>query len=235
MQSNNDKLFRLVLIRHEQSYYSDKGHDLAPDGVERAIKIGVDLKKRRIIDPEQEVCLFHSPKPRARGTLDFIVQGAGLTGVYTEAKDLRCSDYADLDAFLSREKELALTPEDVAREHYENHELYEDSPHIVESHTKRRSRFYRFLSELVLRYMLADASAKQVIAVSHFEIIMHIIHDVFDIKSFSSYMAPMLGEYIVIDFLPDNDSGSIQLILYFRDRIGNVKYDFVTRSIVDVI
>lgn len=105
-----------MLIRHEAPYYKDIGHDLTPEGVERAIHLGEDLVEQGIIDAKSRVDLLHSPKARARGTLEFIVKGAGLpSDEYFEVQEIRSSDYADLQTFLTREKDLGLTLDDVAR------------------------------------------------------------------------------------------------------------------------
>lgn len=232
MKNQNDKLFRLVLMRHEQPYYKDVGHDLTLDGVERSKSIGKSLKEEGVIDVTREVHLFHSPKPRAKGTLEFVVEGGALLGNYTEIADINSSEFADIETFLQREKELGLSLEDVAREHYENKGLYEESPHIVEPHTKRRARFYKFLSELIYRYIVAESSIKQIVAVSHFEIIMHIVDDVFDIKTFPTYMAPALGEYVVMDFFLSNKSGCVDMELYFRDRKEQVMYNPILRKLI---
>ncbi|QQS61460.1 MAG: phosphoglycerate mutase family protein [Candidatus Moraniibacteriota bacterium] len=204
---------------------------MTPEGVERAIHLGEDLVEQGIIDAKSRVDLLHSPKARARGTLEFIVKGAGLpSDEYFEVQEIRSSDYADLQTFLTREKDLGLTLDDVAREHYENRELYHKSSHIVETHANRRLRFYKFISDLVLRRITAGESFRQVLAVSHFEIMMHIIDDIFGIKTFSSYMAPALGEYIILDFYLTDESGVINMDIYFRDRNKQIRYDFISRD-----
>ncbi|MDB9944421.1 histidine phosphatase family protein [bacterium] len=231
-RNSTDKILRLVFVRHEQPYYKDVGHDLTPQGVQGARQIGEKLINEKFIDKTKEVLLLHSPKPRAKGTLEYLVEGAGISGSFTEVADIRSSDFADLEAFLKREKDLALTLDDVAREHYENDDLYKNSPHIVETHYSRQKRLYSFLSQLIREHVESGHNDKQIIAVSHFEIIMHIIDDVFDIRSFSTYMAPALGEFVVIDVNHTNDPGVFQLCVSFRDRKECKLFNLQSQSII---
>jgi len=86
-------LFKVTLMRHEKPFYKDEGHDLTPEGVEGAINTGKRLRDEGVISEDDEIILVHSPKPRAKGTLDFVVKGADLDGESAiEINQLRDSD-----------------------------------------------------------------------------------------------------------------------------------------------
>lgn len=100
--------FNLVFIRHEKPFYKDEGHDLTPEGVDKSIKLGSFLIETGVIDKSSKILLLHSPKPKAKGTLEFIKLGAELDLPMEEVSELRSSDFTNLNAFLSRKKDLKL-------------------------------------------------------------------------------------------------------------------------------
>jgi broad specificity phosphatase PhoE len=211
-------LFKLIFIRHEKPYYKDDGHDLTPEGIERSIALGKKLVEEKIINPEEKILLLHSPKPRARGTLEFFMQGANITGPLESVEDLRSSDFKNLDDFLARKNDLGFSSEELAKEHFTNEEYFNNSPHIIETN----DRLYKFLRDLIQRSKSEQDFPKQVIAVSHFEIIMHLIDDVFGIETFETYLTPRLGEYLIIDFLRNEIQNSYTLEVFFREKTGNL-------------
>src|ERR1700733_2010031 len=91
-------LFKVTLMRHEKPFYKDEGHDLTPEGVERARATGKRFKEEGVIGEDDEMHLLHSPVARAKGTLDFVAEGAGLSKLPTHSIDqLRKSDFIDMD------------------------------------------------------------------------------------------------------------------------------------------
>lgn len=212
-------LFKLIFIRHEKPYYKDEGHDLTLEGVERSIILGRKLVEEKVIDDSESILLLHSPKPRAKGTLEFIMQGANIDGRLESIEDLRSSDFKNLEAFLARKNDLGFSREELAKEHFTNQEYFNNSPHIIETNDSKRARLYKFLKYLIYRSKTEVDFPKQVIAVSHFEIIMHLIDDVFGIESFDTYLTPALGEYVEINFQSSEGLDSFELLVSFRKQV----------------
>jgi broad specificity phosphatase PhoE len=214
--------FKLIFIRHEKPFYKDEGHDLTPEGVDRAIVLGKKLVEDKLINPKEKILLLHSPKPRAKGTLEFIMQGANINGTMESVENLRSSDFKNLDDFLTRKKDFGFSSEELAKEHFTNQEYFNNSPHIIETNDSKRARLYKFLKDLIQRSKSEPDFPKQVIAVSHFEIIMHLIDDVFGIESFDTYLTPRLGECVEIKVMPSEELNGFELFVSFREQVKTI-------------
>lgn len=229
----DEHFFKLIFIRHEKPYYKDVGHDLTPEGVVNAKKIGKKLIDENIIDKNKSLYLFHSPLARARGTLEFISEEAGLQSPFREVEEIRSSDFKDLEYFLQREKDLGFTLEDMAREHYLNEDFYNSSPHIIETNDNKRKRLYYFLESIIVDFIDKKTdSSPQIIAVSHFEVIMHLIQDVFGIENFDTYMTPALGEILILYAKPTDDLSKIEFNVHFRNKNNTVIFDRKNKIII---
>ncbi len=223
--------FKLVFIRHEKPFYKDEGHDLTPEGVEKSIKLGSFLVETGVIDKSNKILLLHSPKPRAKGTLEFIKIGAKLDFPMEEVSELRSSDFKDLDAFLSRKKDLGFSTEQLAKEHFTNEIYFNQSPHIIETNDSKRKRLYVFLANLIQRFESSNGAFTQVVAVSHFEIIMHLINDVFGIENFDTYLTPGLGEFLEIEISKTENINIAKLKIRFRNDSSEVYFDSLERLV----
>ncbi len=211
------KQLRLILLRHEETDYSDGKLDLKPQGIEKSKRLGQKLIKEKIIDNSKRILLLHSQKSRTKNTLENIAEGAEISEPMLETPLLQSNDPYDIDYILKREHELNLTQEDIAKEYYENTVLYNKSPHIVETNDNRRKRFYTFLTNIAHEHLINKSDYTYVIAVTHFEILMHLINDLFDIKSFSTYITPAVGEYIIIDIACEGKPNLISINATFRN------------------
>jgi broad specificity phosphatase PhoE len=227
-------LFKVTLIRHEKPFYEDKGHDLTPEGVEGAQATGKKLKDGGIVSDDEEIFLVHSPKARAKGTLDFITENAGIEGKSKRTIDqLRSSDYANHEAFLEHLEKIGGTMEALAEEHYKNSEIFEKRPDIVEPQSHKKERLYRTLEYLIRWFNKHPVESKtpHVIAVSHFEIITHLIDDVFDIESFGKYNIPDYGEAVYIEAYNTGDKNKILLKVTYNKKTKTVYFNRKNRSV----
>ena len=228
-------LFKAILMRHEEPYYKDEGHDLTDKGVEEAIKTGERMKEDDFFSDENPIQLFHSSKPRAEGTLSFVAQGAEIS---TENKRvtnvIRQSDIPNRDVFMERVEELGFDSEKVAEDHYK-HEMHKNRPDIIEPHQNKKARLYRAL-EYLIRTVIKNVDTSgdvtpQILAVSHFEVITHLIDDVFGIENIGRYNSPSFGEQVKITGSQIPGKDSILLTVGFRDFERQVIFNRTTRSI----
>ena len=232
-------LFKVTLLRHEETKYTDIGRDLTPAGEVRAIETGKKLKAEGRFD-KSDIILAHSPKPRAEGTLELVVQGAGITVKKKhKVNKLRMSDMPGRELFMKRVVELDHNQEAIAKDHHTNTELYENSPNIIEPVSKKRKRLYDTLESLVriTSWMKILSKFKKnapyVLAVSHFELITLLIDDVFGIENVGKYNAPSFGEYIHIEaYETKPKSNKIRLFVEYNGVTKEVYFDRATLTIV---
>lgn len=226
-------LFKVTLLRHEKSLYKEVGHDLTPGGVERATETGRKLKKEGVINDEDDTYLIHSPQARAKGTLDFVAQGAGLEDKPRRSiNQLRMSDMLDFDAFMKRSNELGGDGELIAKDHYTN-PIYSNGSEVIEPHESKKKRLYR-ACEYLIRWFEnhpSQGATPHVIAVSHFEIITHIIDDVFGIKNIGRYSAPRHGEAVSIEAYESGKKNETLLKVTYEGKTKEVCFDRENRSI----
>jgi broad specificity phosphatase PhoE len=231
----NKPLFKVTLMRHEEPLYKDEGHDLTPRGVENAKARGAEFKDSGHFSAGDELHLYHSPKARAKGTLEFVAEGAGISHESKRSIDqIRSSDLPDLDAFMERVAELNNEPEALAKDHHTNPDLYENNPQFIEPHSKKRKRLYRAFEYLIRAFEKKpqeNASTPHVLAVSHFEIITHLIDDVFGIETMGKYHVPGFGESVTIEAYPTEDKDRLRLKVMFNDHSKEVYFDRNNRSI----
>jgi broad specificity phosphatase PhoE len=226
-------LFKVTLMRHEKPYYKDQGHDLTPEGVEGALNTGKKLREDGQISENDEIFLAHSPVARAKGTLDFVAEGAGLTDKpQISIEQLRKSDIPDADSFMARVKELDFNQEKIAEDHY-NHPMHDNRPDIIEPHSHKKERLYRTLEYLIRWFEKHPTQDKtpHMIAVSHFEIITHIIDDVFGIETFGKYNVPAFGEQVYIEAYETGSKDLVSLKVKYDSQTKEVVFNRKTRSI----
>ncbi len=227
--------FKVTLMRHEEPYYKDEGHDLTPEGVEGAKATGKSMRESGHISEEDELYLIHSPKPRAKGTLEFVSEGASIShDTKRETKQLRASDIPDREKFMERIVELGHDQEAVAKDHHTNTALYENNPDFIEPTSKKKERLYRTFEYLIRTFEKASAeksSTPHVIAVSHFEIITYLIDDVFGIETIGRYNAPAFGEAVHIEARKSPDPDLVKLTVTFQEHSKEAMFNRKTRSV----
>ncbi len=235
-ESLNDLLFKVTLMRHEKPYYKDEGHDLTPEGVENAVATGKRFKEEGIIGENDEVSLIHSPTKRAKGTLDFVAEGAGLEDLPKKSIDhLRKSDMLDTDALNARFNELEMDFEKIAEDHYKN-PMFTDSPDIIEPHLHKKERLYRTFEYLIRWFNDHPSEDKtpHVIAVSHYELITHVIDDVFRIENIGRYNAPAFGEVVYIEAHKTDIEDAVRLKVTYDGKAKEVIFNRKSRSIEEI-
>ena len=228
-------LFKVTLMRHEKPYYRDEGHDLTPDGVKGATSTGKRFASEGVISENDEIILLHSPKARAKGTLDFVAQGANVIDKpQTSIDQLRSSDMTDFEKFMNYFKETGGDMEVIANDHY-NNPLFEERPEIIEPHSHKKDRLYRAFEYLIRWFNKHPAKSdkvRHVVAVSHFEVITHIIDDVFGIKNIGRYNAPSFGEAVHIEAFDTENIDKVKLKVTYDNQTRVVHFDRVNRSII---
>lgn len=237
MQLTKDKepklLFKVTLMRHEKSLYKNIGHDLTSKGIEKATEIGKKLRKEGVINDEDDIYLIHSPQARAKGTLDFVAQGANLGEIPKRSIDqLRMSDMIDFDAFLKRMNELGGDGELIAKDHY-THPMHSKGSEVIEPHESKKKRLYQTCEYLIrwFEHHPSQGATPHVIAVSHFEIITHLIDDVFGIKNIGRYSAPRHGEAVFIEAHESGKKNEMLLKVTYEGKTKEVCFDRENRSI----
>ena len=226
-------LFKVTLMRHEKPFYKNEGHDLTPEGVEGAIRTGKRIKDDGKISDNDEVFLIHSPARRAKGTLDFVSQNAGLEDrPVAEVDQLRESDKPDWEELLKIFNEGGKDMGKFAEAHYKN-PTFEERPDIIEPRSDRKERLYRAFEYLIRWFDKHPQEEKtpHIIAVSHFEVITNIIDDVFGIENMDSYHSPSFGEIVYIEAYDSGDKDKIKLKVTYNEHSKEVYFDRKSRSI----
>ncbi len=226
-------LFKLTLMRHEKTFYKNEGHDLTPEGVEGAIQTGKRIKEEGKISEDDEVFLVHSPAPRAKGTLDLVVENAGLDGTHTtEINQIRESDKIDPEVLLKIFNEGGRDMENFAEAHY-NDPTFEDRPDVIEPRSDRKERLYTGFEYLIRWFNKHPQENKtpHIIAVSHFEVITNIIDDVFGIKNMKGYHVPDFGEIVYIEARDFGEKDKVKLKVTYNEYSKEVYFDRNSRSI----
>ncbi len=231
-------LFKVVLMRHEEPHYKDMGHDLTDKGVEGAIATGKKLKDEEFFSEENPIFFIHSPKARAEGTLDFVAQAANFS---TESKRsfnvIGPSKMANREAFMERAQEVGFDNEKIAEDHYK-HEMHKNRPDIIEPHEQKKKRLYRAMEYLIRSIEKnlegTEPVTTQILAVSHFEIITHLIDDVFGIENIGQYNSPSFGEQVKISALQSAEPDKVLLDVVFRGLEKKVVFNRATRSIEQI-
>lgn len=229
--------FKVTLLRHEEPLYKDVGHDLTEEGVRNAKEKGRQMKEKGIISENDNLILFHSPQARARGTLEFIAEGAGIPhDSKRQTGQLRKSDFKDPEAFMDRVQELGSDIELIAEDHYKN-PMYEERPDIIEPSSNKKRRLYRAMEYLLRSFdkkKEIEGGIPHLIAVSHFEIITHFINDVFGIENIGRYNAPAYGEMVHIEAYKTDAQDKALLRVSFNDVTKNVYFNRKERSIEQI-
>ena len=226
-------LFKVTFLRHEKSLYKDIGHDLTSDGAERATEIGKKLRKEGVINDEDDTYLIHSPQARAKGTLDLVAQGAGIGDKPKRSIDqLRMSDMLDFDAFMKRSNELGGDGELIEKENY-THPIQSKGSEVIDPHESKKKRLYRACEYLIrwFEHHPSQSATPHIIAVSHFEIITHLIDDVFGIKNIGRYSAPRHGETVSIEAYESGKKNETLLKVTYEGKTKEVYFDRENRSI----
>lgn len=225
--------FKITLMRHEEPFYKNEGHDLTERGVAGAIATGTEMREERISEND-EMYLLYSPKPRTRGTLDFVAEAAGLADTPRRSIDaIRQSDIPDHERLLKEMPHLGHDQEKWAEAHYKD-SRFENEPELIEPHSKKRERLYRAF-EYLLRWLdkhpQEDAKTPHILAVSHFEIITHLINDVFGIESTGKYISPSFGEVVNIEGFPSDNPELVSIKVTYGSQSKMVNFNRGTRSI----
>lgn len=234
IEASPKPIFKVTLMRHEEPYYQDVGHDLKPEGIERAKGTGMKWREAGHVSEGGKRHLIHSPKPRAKGTLEFFAEGAGIPHESKRASgQLRMSDIPDRKTFMARVEELKFDQEAIAKDHY-THPMHEERPDVIEPHSSKKKRLYRALEYLIRSFdktPQSDPETPHVVAVSHFEIVTHLIDDVFGIENIGRYNAPAFGEVVEVEAYKTNSPEKILLKVTFDGRTKNVYFNRKERSV----
>lgn len=233
-ESEPKLLFKAILKRHEKTEYTGIGHDLTDEGVSGAKESGKKLKGDGFFSKENQVIAFHSPEARTKGTSDFVLGEAGISSESRPISMLGPTEIFDVEAFEKHNVEdLDDNPARIA-EDFHTGDFHRNNPEIIEPHLKKKERLYRAM-EYFIRYVLKnntnpDSPVTQVFAVSHFEIITHLVDDVFGIEN-TGYRSPSFGEEVRISGFQTENPDKILLSVSFRDLEKEVIFNRKTRSI----
>ena len=234
-ESEPKLLFKAILMRHEKTDYTGIGQDLTEDGVKGALETGKGLKDNTFFSKEYTILSFHSPAARAKATSDLVLEEAGIpTENSRSISMLGPTKIIDAEMFEKHTvEELGDDPARIAKDFYTG-DFHKDHPEAIEPHLKKKERLYRTLEYLTCFATKnaedKNSSVTQVFAVSHFEIITHLIDDVFGIEN-TGYRSPLPGEQFKISAFQTNSQNEILLKVEFRDLEKEVTFNRKTRSI----
>ncbi|MDB5188633.1 MAG: hypothetical protein JWM92_231 [Candidatus Nomurabacteria bacterium] len=228
-------LFKAILMRHEKTEYTELGPDLTEEGVRGAIETGQKMKEDGFLSNKENVLSFYSPAARTKGTSDLVLTEADISTENSRSVDmLGPTKVIDAKEFERHAVEdLDDDPARIAEDFYTG-DFHKNHPEIIEPHLKKKERLYRAM-EYLIRSIIKnnkehEPSVTQVFAVSHFEIITHLVDDVFGIEN-TGYRSPSFGEQVKISAFQTEDSEKILLKVSFRDMEKEVIFNRETRSI----
>ena len=227
-------LFKVILMRHEKTDYTGVGSDLTDDGANDALKTGEKMKSDDFFSEKNSVLSFHSPASRAEATSDLTLQAAGIpTENSRSINALGPSKIFDAEAFDRHIDELEDDPAQIAQA-YHTHDFHRNHPEIIEPHAKKKERFYRMMEYFIRSVMKHNGDQTnpsiEAFAVSHFEILTHLIDDVFGIEN-TGYRSPLPGEQIKVSAFGMEDQDTILLKVSFRELEKQVIFNRRTRLI----
>lgn len=229
-------LFKAILMRHEKTEYTELGPDLTDEGVRGAVETGQKMKEDGFLSIKEDVMSFYSPAARTKGTSDLVLTEAGIPTEHSRSIDmLGPTQVFDAEEFERHAVEdLDDDPARIA-EDFHTGDFHKSHPEIIEPHLKKKERLYRAMEYLVRGILKNNSvsenpSVTQVFAVSHYEIITHLVDDVFGIEN-TGYRSPTFGEQVKISAFQTEDPDKILLKVGFRDMEKDVVFNRETRSI----
>lgn len=239
---------KITLFRHEEATYKNEGDGLTPGGRAHALEIGKKIKEELLSN--SDVFLLHSPSKRAKGTLDLITQGAGITehpkqeihqlrgsGIHDIEKNLKYHLGEDMPPDLTEAMNIFIEmykadPEKFAKK-YHSEPFYEEASDVVEPKSNSRKRLYRSLEYLIRWFEKKnDDNVPHIMAVSHYEVITHLLEDVFGIENLEKYNTPSFGEHVDLNIFSTDSPNKYKLEVVFGGDKKEVFFDRGKRAIV---
>jgi broad specificity phosphatase PhoE len=248
-----ERVGRLTMYRHGETNYTNQYPDLLDQGKWKFLQAGHDL--RELIDGESEDVLFvHSPSPRAKASMAYLLKGMGVSDDVAEGdvqkhaqefKPLRSS------AVFNPEKYAELVGEHVDQDDpkpgqheafdrvYMMHDHYETSPH-AEPRSRAQARGRRVFRQAM--YLLIknhtekdDHKTPHVVAISHLETLQDIAGRIYGLDIGKDPLFAR-GERLTLDVKTDgNDMEKMLLIADFRGEERKAWFHLATGEILPVV
>jgi hypothetical protein len=238
-----ERIGRLSVLRHGYTSYTEEYPDLSDRGKKLLEGAGKDLKN--IVDEnEEELLFFHSPAPRAKGSLGHLLKGFGRI---TEPEEAEVEKHGRVIGQLRAVKKInpaeaqamirkSLGTETPTAEDYENFDRiyalsdeYENSPHWEpkSSSERRASRVFRYALETFIKNHQESQGGKipHAVVVAHFETVSHIAVKIFGLD-YTTDQPFARGERITFDVQEKpGDEKVLLLKCSFRGQERNAWYD----------
>lgn len=226
---------KITFSRHEETHYTGVGRDITERGIARA----QDKGKRIVGEKGMPAVVGHSPRERAKGTAESIVEGVERVGDaadvrWIEVPNLRPTDFYDQEFVQQMAQKLGVGPgEEVqkawSKTHHKDSEFY-DNPDKLETNEDKRARMYRELERLTSFMEKRDVKgeAPHLVFVSHYELLTLLLDDVFGITTFGTTNVPTFGEHIDIDMYQPLPSGDVPLRIHYA---GHEKLVYFVRKL----
>ena len=230
-ESEPKPLFKVTLMRHEKTAYTGVYPDITNEGLKRGEETGRRIKEERL-DDEDELYLLSSPSERAVGTLDIVTKSAGISAEKNTIDQLRPTDVHNAEEAQKKFSSFGGVQEEIAKAHHTD-DFFETRPDVLEPHSQKKKRLYRAL-EYFIRYVEKrenDPRIPHAIAVSHGEILNHLIDDVFGVETIGRYNTPSYGEVVYIDAYTTGDRDSVRLKIKYEGNEKEVLFNRKSRSI----
>ena len=111
--------------------------------------------------------------------------------------------------------------------------MHSKGSEVIEPHESKKKRLYRACEYLIrwFEHHPSQSATPHIIAVSHFEIITHLIDDVFGIKNIGRYSAPRHGETVSIEAYESGKKNETLLKVTYEGKTKEVYFDRENRSI----
>ncbi len=241
---------KITIFRHGQTAYTGRYPDLSEKGKDALFAAGEKLQEQ--IDEETEdLIFFHSPAPRAKGSMGYLLHGMGripdtneqtVEGVARAVAPLRAVKKLDPEAaqeMINRH----IGSDAPTAEQYESFdrmyvlsEEFDHSPHWEPKSAapKRSNRLLRFAIKALVENHAEKENSKipHVVATAHFETINDIAKKVFNLDMEKDPLFAR-GESFTFEVKTKPEEGKrVLLICGFRGEKRNAWFDFERGEVV---
>lgn len=217
----------LLCLRHGKTTYSGVFPDLTPHGIHEVRQVAGSYVSEWIHSrsvTERSMQIFSSPAPRGHGTAAIV------------AEEIRypygVTIFPELDAMNWRHPERCKAAlnglSGKGYIDYETEPIFAD-PELFETPGEIECRWYKFFTWLI-RSARDDDVRANIILVSHYEVLCHIVRDLFDITA-SEKTALQYAEPITLS-IHDSDAHSVLISGVFRGKEHLGFFDLTTRSFI---
>jgi broad specificity phosphatase PhoE len=224
----NKFLGQAVFFLHGEKKHTNVFPELTEEGTKT-------IKKASILIPfingdVRAVTMFSSVSAEALDSADIIKKELGIKTDIKATKDISAIEIKDK----KRAKELFVEisqggPQALAIA-YGTDPRFEDGV-IVEPRSEVKKRFFCFFSDLINWFVMNMGSAPCIIAISHYEVLYHLVETVFGLDC-EKDMPLGYGEFITTNVYKSGVRDEVEIEIIFRKKTVKISFDYKKREIV---